>query len=226
MPRETILIPLKSLPVYEASAVFLSTIAYPDPRDKPQRERFRIATSRWAILERAKIDNEWRRVAQEIRPEIFLDDERLYKQTFERGSSLLARRVFCVAFMVYPHLFKTPVRPYGFEPTVGNLAGILADALGMSRESQKTIESKLWAPTKPVAHAAVTLSRFLSYAWRREEPWDDEYKLFNKNLMLGVLFYSDIVTLLVEDAERVRLRLHKIGRVTIKEQNTVQFSLD
>jgi hypothetical protein len=133
MPRETITIPFKSLPVYEASAVFLSTIAYPDPRDKPQREKFRISTSRWAILERAKIDNEWRRVAQKIRPEIFLQEERFYIQTFERGSSLLARRVFCAAFMVYPHLFKTPVRPYRDAPTVGNLAEILADALGISR---------------------------------------------------------------------------------------------
>jgi hypothetical protein len=44
--------------------------------------------------------------------------------------------------------------------------------------------------------------------------------------MLGVLFYSDIVRFLVEEAERVRLRLDKMGRVNIKEQNTVQFSLD
>ncbi len=226
MPRETITIPFKSLPVYEASAVFLSTIAYPDPRDKPQRERFRISTSRWAILERAKIDNEWRRVVQKIRPEIFLQDERFYIQTFERGSSLLARRVFCAAFMVYPHLFKTPVRRYRDAPTVGNLAEILADALGISRESRKTIESKQWAPLKPVAHAAVTLGRFLSSAWRLEKPWDDEHELCNKNLMLGVLFYSDIVRFLVEEAERVRLRLDKMGRVNIKEQNTVQFSLD
>jgi hypothetical protein len=37
MPRETISIPFKSLPVYEASAVFFSTIAYPNPSSRMAR---------------------------------------------------------------------------------------------------------------------------------------------------------------------------------------------
>ena len=122
MPRETISIPLKSLPTYEASAVFFSTIAYPDPLDESQREKFRLALCRWAILQRATIDGQWGRVAQAIKPEIFSQEERLFLQSYERGLALLAKRFMCAATIVLPHLFKTPPRLYGLEPTVGNLA--------------------------------------------------------------------------------------------------------
>ena len=100
MPRETISIPLKSLPVYEASAVFFSTIAYPNPLEETEREKFRIALSRWAILERAKIDKQWGGVAQEIKPEIFSQGEKLFLQSYERGLDLLTRRLICAAAII------------------------------------------------------------------------------------------------------------------------------
>jgi hypothetical protein len=228
MPRETISIPLKSLPVYEASAVFFSAIAYPDPLDKVQRENFRIAMSRWAILERAKIDKEWRKAAQEIRPEIISQEERLYLQSSEKGTDLLTKRIFCAAIMVGPHLPKEPIWLFGIEPTVDNLATTIAECMGMSRESYKTIESRLWAPTKPVAHAALMLAWFIAKVRQHRENghWEDEHWLCDHNLLLGALFYSDILAMLVEIAERLRLRLPKIKAFRIKEQNTVQFVLD
>ena len=188
MPRETMSIPLKSLPVYEASAVLFSTIAYPNPLDESQREKFRIALSRWAILARATIDSQWGGVAQEIKPQIFSQAEHLFLQSYERGSDLLARRVLCAATMIGPHLFKTPLRLYGVEPTVGNLAGIVAYALGMSTESQKTVESRLWAPTKPVAHAAMAWFHFMVLVRRAKAPWDQENQLCNHDLFLGAFF--------------------------------------
>src|ERR1700722_8202047 len=219
MPRETISIPLKSLPVYEASAVFFSTIAYPDPLDKDQRQNFRIAMSRWAILERARIDKEWRGRTQEIRPEVFSQEERLYLQSSEKGSDLLTKRVFCTAIMIGPHLPTDPIRLFGFEPTVDNLAATIAEHMGMSRESYKTIQSRLWAPTKPVAHGALMLALFIAKVRQHRENGhrEDEHWLCDHNLLLGALFYPDILAMLVEFAERLRLRLPKIKAFRIKE---------
>ena len=76
MPRETISIPLRVLPIYEAGSYFFAGIIYPD--DNTQREHSRVAISRWAILERAKYDKEWRRSVQKITPDIFLQDEVSY----------------------------------------------------------------------------------------------------------------------------------------------------
>jgi hypothetical protein len=226
MPRETISIPIKSLPLYEASAVFFSTIAYPNPLDEPQREKFRLALCRWAILERATIESQWGGVAQAIKPEIFSQEERLFLQSIERGSTFLAKRIFCAATIIGPHLFKTPLRLYGLEPTVGNLAGIVAYGLRMSPESQKTIESRLWAPTKPVAHAAMAWFNFTALVIRVKGPWDQENQLCNHDLFLGAFFYPEMITMLVEKAEEIRLRLTGLKRFHIKEENQIQFSLD
>ena len=226
MPRETISIPLRTLPVYEASSIFFSTIAYPNPLDESQRRKFRIALSRWAILERATIDNQWGQAAQGIKPEIFAQGERLFFQSLDRGSHLLAKRVLCAATMILPNVTKTPLRLRGLEPTVGNLSGITANVLGMSIQSQKTIELRLWAPTKPVAHAAMAWVRFMMAVWGHNGPWDHEYELCNRELFLGAMFYSDIITMLVQNAEKWRLRLPKLNSFHINEKNTIQFSLD
>jgi hypothetical protein len=226
MPRETINIPLKSLAVYEASAVFFSTIAYPDPLDETQREKFRIALSRWAILQRATIDGQWGGVAQAIKPEIFSQRERPFLQSYKRGLDLIRRRVICAAAIVGPHLLETPLRLRGLEPTVGNLSLIVADALGMSSESQKTVESRLWAPTKPIAHAVLVWGFYLLRASINKVTWAHENQLCNHDLFLSAFFYPEIVTLLVERAEKIRLRLPGIKCFHIKEENTIQFALD
>ena len=226
MPRETISIPLRSLPVYEASAIFFSTIAYPNPLEETQRKKFRIALSRWAILERATIDSQWGRVAQEIRPEIFSQGEGLFLQSYERGRDLLAKRFICAATMIGPQLFKTPLRLYGFEPTVGNLAGIVANVLGMSIQSQKTVELRLWAPTKPVAHAAMQWCWFMMRVGIDKVTWDTENQLCNHDLFLGAFFYPEMVTMLVGKAEKLRLRLPGFKCFHIREENTIHFSLD
>jgi hypothetical protein len=215
MPRETIFIPFKSIPVYEASAVFFSTIAYPNPLDESQREKFRLALSRWAILERTR-----------IKPQIFAQEERLFLKSYERGSNLLARRFICAGTMIGPHLCKTPPRLHGLQPTVGNLAGLTAYALGMTFESQKTIESRLWAPTKSVAHAATMWFQFVMRAWKDKRPWHHDYQICNHDLLLGALFYPEAVTMVVQSAETLRLRLPGIRCFHIKEENTIKFALD
>ena len=118
------------------SGIFL-TIAYPNRLDESQREKFRIALSRWAILQRATIDGQWGGVAQAIKPKIFSQGEQLFLQSYVRGLDFLAKRFTCTAMIVLPHLFKTPPRLYGLEPTVGNLASVLAYQLGMSTENRE-----------------------------------------------------------------------------------------
>ena len=58
-PRETVFLRFGSLPAFEAAAEFYAYIAYPDPLERTQREKYRIALSRWAVLARGKIDKKW-----------------------------------------------------------------------------------------------------------------------------------------------------------------------
>ena len=226
MPSETISIPLKSLPTYEASAVFFSTIAYPDPRDESQREKFRLALSRWAIVQRTTIDGQWGRVAQAIKPEIFSQRERLFLRSYERGLDLLVKRFLCATVIVLPLLPKTPRKLYGFEPTVGNLVSILASHLKMSPESHKTIELRYWARTKPVAHAATAWVWVLMHALTDKETLELANQLGYHGWLLRAFFDPEMVTLLVKKAEKIRLRLPEIRRFRINEEIMIQFVLD
>jgi hypothetical protein len=132
----------------------------------------------------------------------------------------------CAATIVLPHLSKTSPRLHGLEPSVGNLASFLAYFLGMSTESQKTIESRLWAPTKPVAHAAAAWGLLLINVLKDKLTSDHENQLGHRDLVLSAFFYPEIVTRLVEKAEKIRLRLPAIKYFHIQESDTIQFALD
>jgi len=225
MPRETVMIPLQSGSAYEAAATFFATMVYPDPADKTRREAFRIALCRWAILVRAKIDKDWSKSCQAITPELFGQEERFFEKTWDTGLTLFAKRVICASTMVVPHLYDEPLRLFGLRPTVDNLAALVAEMLGMSTESYKTIQSKLWAPTKSVAHAAtaVALLRMKVPKLQQNSDWVKEHPLCEHDMMLGSMFYPDILSLLVNLSEKIRPRLFVARAFRIAEQSTIQF---
>ena len=226
MPRETISIPLNSVTAHDAMAILLSTITYPDPRDRTEREKLRAAFVRWAILERAKIDTVYAQNPQNIRPEIFLRDEKVYQKTCARGSELLAKRVLCATYLILPQFRDGPTPIPGFEPTVDNLIGALADRVGQSRESRKTIADRLWRPTKPVAHAALAYGHVLSLGWETKGRYDADRWLMNINPTLAMFFYPGWIRIAVGHAERFRQLLPDFGQFKIREQDTVRFTID
>jgi len=225
MARETVLVSSQSQPSYEAAATFYATIAYPDPLDKSRREAFRIALCRSAIIARAEVDQGWRLSCQVIRPEIFCQEEHYYEKIFDLGMTLFTKRVICSSTIVISHLYDEPIRLSGLRPTVDNLAALVAEALGMSTESYKTVQSKLWAPTKSVAHAAaaVTLFRMKVPKLQQNSDWVKEHPLCEHDMMLGSMFYPDILSLLVNLSEKIRPRLFVARAFRIAEQSTIQF---
>jgi hypothetical protein len=72
MPRETIKIPVSSGPLFEAVAVFISVLAYPN--DKTRRECLRKAWCREAVRSEAAWDSEFART-EYGRPEYMLMNE-------------------------------------------------------------------------------------------------------------------------------------------------------
>ena len=136
-PRETVAIRFSSLPAYQAAAEFYSYIAYPDPAKAIQRTKYSVALARWAVLQRMIIDKNWREEAL-VRPVIFSQAEKLYLQTYKRGSLLWWRRGQCASLMLLPHLVAEL-----FDRTlwaVGNAALISARVLGYGDGSHKTVE--------------------------------------------------------------------------------------
>lgn len=225
-PGKTIHVRLGSLARCEAVAELYAYIAYPDPLDANEREKFSIAMARWAVGERGLLEPEWKECTNmkpSIRPMVFSQPEQLFLQVYLRGSKILYRRLVIAGMMLLPHLLEEEIG--GLSPTVGNIAVAAAAKLGYSAESKKTVESKVWAPVKSVAHVAAAATLFHSTLdWPLGGLWNDgEHPLCVRQPMLATLFYDDVVRKMLPVAELFRAQLPSCNRFRIRAEDTVRF---
>ena len=225
-PGKTIYVRLGSLARCEAVAELYAYIAYPDPLDANEREKFSIAMARWAVGERGLLEPEWKECTNmkpSIRPMVFSQPEQLFLQVYLRGSKILYRRLVIAGMMLLPHLLEEEIG--GLSPTVGNIAVAAAAKLGYSAESKKTVEFKVWAPVKSVAHVAAAATLFHSTLdWPLGGLWNDgEHPLCVRQPMLATLFYDDVVRKMLPVAELFRAQLPSCNRFRIRAEDTVRF---
>jgi hypothetical protein len=224
-PREKVTIRFSSLPTFEAAAEFYSYLAYPDQIDATNRENYRIALSRWAVLERAKLDNEWKEsteMERSIRPLIFSQSEKFFESTRIRGGKIWWDRAVCASMMLLPQLAWDQFDE--LPPEVRNIALSIGRSLGYSEGSEKTVESKVWARTKPVAHAAAAAMLSFGTLRRPEQEWDEEQQLCRQQPFLATLFYEDVFKdFVLTMAEILRLQLPSCTRFRIRENEIIQF---
>jgi hypothetical protein len=124
--------------------------------------------------------------------------------------------------MLLPHMLDDLIG--GLSPSVGNIALVAADMFGYSEGSQKTIESRIWGPTKPVAHAAAAVMLCLSVLNDPTQEWDEGHKLCYDQPFLATLFYEDVCeNILLRIAELLRFQVPRCERFHIKENETIRF---
>jgi hypothetical protein len=221
-PRETVVLPFSSLPTYEAAAEFYSYLAYPDPIDVTQRKKYSVAVARWAVLERGKLDSTWNESAKDIRPIIFSQPEKLFLDTYRRGGKIWWRRAQYASMMLLPHMLG-PLFD-GLQPSVGNTSLVAARIFDYEVGSQKTIESRIWAPTKPIAHAAAATLLCLNVLNDPAQEWDEEHDLCYRQPFLATLFYEDVFTSMVlRVSELLRDQISRCERFRILESDTIRF---
>jgi N-acyl-D-aspartate/D-glutamate deacylase len=127
--------------------------------------------------------------------------------------------------MLLPHLVNELLE--GLSPTVGHIALRVADMFGYSTESHKTVEAKIWAPTKPIAHAAAAAMLCFSVLNDPEQGWDEQHQLCYQNPFLATLFYEDVFrSMLLRVAELLRLQVPSCDRFHIRECETIRFIAD
>jgi hypothetical protein len=219
MPRATIPISVHETGPFEGACWLLSHIVYPD--DISRCIPFTAALCRLAHLQTIDTTPGWASTLQQIRPWIFSYKDTAYHKTLSIGFNILYRRMATSLFMIQPHLYsllneKTPSHINGFAPTVGNVAAHLMHEFGWDGDSEATFKSRIWRPTKPVAHAAYVVSvRF--FGATQSKPFDRR-KLLDalfpqKNEILGMIALS----------EQVRLKLPQIKQFRIREEETFRF---
>jgi len=218
VPKEIVKIGLLDLMPYEPGAKFFSVIAYPD--SGTERQHFFQALIRWTIEKRMEIDKPWATSLQLLKPAYFSYPEKQLEAILKRGMKRLGHRLIIAHYVVIPHLRAMDM---GYLRRVANttlskmIEGVAA-TLGMKKGSQKTIESKIWKPTKPVAHAISAYYVWHSVVYQRMgHPT-------TRNKFWAFMMVPDFVKEVVDISENFREQVPRIKQFRIKEDELIQFT--
>jgi hypothetical protein len=221
MPRETIEIFLTEADPYQAGARFLAAVAYPDPSEEKERGLFAQALVRWSLEERIERHKKWADSYQVIRPGYFSGDQKLHSGILKRGSKKLTERITAAQFIAMPHFRAVETGRFekfeGFSGKVNDLSILGAAHLGMQPGSFSTFKSRIWAPSRPVIHAATAFVMWHQVGW-------DKMGLNPKvNKRLAFLLLPEFVEDVVAISEEYRAQLGHITQFRIEEEETIQF---
>jgi hypothetical protein len=213
---------LSRLPFPEPGATFFSTLAY--PAVSSARDRFWSAIYRWAILEQCRIDADWKLKPQLIRPEMFAR-KNIDKKAFTLGKKILHHQFIAAHFLVLPNLkVRRPGRAYErFErltPTKKHMTYLAMKHMGLGYNSKSTFHSRIWAPSRPVVHAAAAYLLW-KYDLANEVPMPDCV-----DPLFPCLLDHKILREMVLISEIIRVELPLISELEIKEEETIQFLPD
>jgi hypothetical protein len=225
MPREIVRINVASKFPIEAGARFFATIAYPDNRN--ERERYYLALCRWYVLMRAQDDLRFASTSHFIVPAIFVSSDHDCVRTLNRGNKKLIHRLTATRWLVMPHLRDEKLEPLQVKehgefiiPTINKMTLVAMEELGWTgkTESVPTFKSKIWAPSRPVVHAAAAylLGCCLAACIFPIEQQVDAY------FFKACFEHPSMIATLIGLSEEYRLRLAEIEQFKIKEEETIQ----
>jgi hypothetical protein len=158
---------------------------------------------------------------QKVRPKLFLQDEKAFLSSLKKGNKILELRMLTAHQIMLPHLLalkagKRTSKVDGFVPTVDNLSGIAKVKIGWHGDSVSTFKSRMWGPTRRVAHvaAAFVLSITASKLLRPKQ---------HKSLLQALWSSHELLYPNLLIAERYRMQLPHIKQFRIKENQTIKF---
>jgi hypothetical protein len=157
LARETIVIPVSREPLYEAVAVFLAVLAYPEPNQESRRSRFAAAWKREHLRVRAAEDDAFAAEPQPIRPALFIMSDTEVETEMREGAKLLAERKEAI---IYAHpLSEGAVSGREIDNAEGRAIStrLWKDENwdGNSKSATRNLTTRVLNPSLPVIHAAM-----------------------------------------------------------------------
>ena len=220
MPRETIWVTLSTSVSLEPVAIFLSKLAYPDPVDEDASVEFMMSLCRWMTIYGCEVDPGWAATPQLLRPAAFLEPEREWRKAFNRGANKLRHRFIAAGYIVLPHMMALAgikQRVEGYTVTVQHMSQLAMEYMRWEGDSTATIKSRIWGPTRPVAHAALSVVMWVLE--NRELLKTDEGR---RKAFLLASHPKTLKRILIK-SEKFRLKLPLVPQFRIKEEDTIQF---
>jgi hypothetical protein len=157
------LINFDQLTVYEAGALVVTLLAYPEENEE-LRDRVHTSLCACALRATGENDPEWANSPQTLKPIYLLQRER----DINRGLRQLKRRLrdrMVAARMAYPFLQQAscgevPKLPAGVKRlSINAMSELVLEDAGQS--DPENVETRVWKPSLPVIHLATAVHGFL-----------------------------------------------------------------
>jgi hypothetical protein len=220
MPREEIEITLSEADPYWSGALYFAVLAYPDPLERTQRDKYHQAIVRWTLERRMEMDEKWAQGLQLIRPVYFSGSDSLNDRVLKNGNKRLVRRYLVAQLVVLPHLRKFDTgrihKVESFIPTFANMIALATTRLGLKEGTVDTVASRDWRPVKPIAHAMCAYfvwNQILWTMWGRNKDVDRK---------LAFLMLPQYVEEVVQIAEHFRPQVCEIAEFNVYEKETIR----
>lgn len=153
-------IDLASMPVWEAGAVLLSHVAYPQKDQAEKRDRYCDGLCGKHIRTHAEHDGDWARSPQLIKPAHALLTPAQLQSATKSGDARMAERLVAGAMalpLMHEAIFGSPAELRAGIKRL-SIASLSEHFKRISAESDaENIGKRTWRPTLPVIHAASAL---------------------------------------------------------------------
>jgi len=216
MPRDTVEIKLDTPCPFEGAALFFAAIAYPDEQDLRASLAYCQALCRDALNWKAEKDADFAQTPFPVRMMYFAATEKQHTDALSGGNARLASLIEVVHRIIMPHVKpqETGVleRVGGYDPSVLNMADLIAEERGLAVGSSSNIKTTDWRRAKPVAHA---MAAYLHMTQLRGSARDFQADLWDAALMKAVVALSELW----------RLPVCSIRHIKIAEKATLEFVL-
>jgi hypothetical protein len=194
-----------------------------------------LSLCRKAVLTKCKIDPAWAMIPQPIRPDVFAGPDSDWDNAYNRGVKKLEHRYIAALFIALPHLiarFGGPKEFQGYNVTVQNMSYLAMDFMGWEGDSESTVKSRIWGPSRPVVHAAAAciLEALASREVKEAMEAIEDPGVFSLFLTCPLtlfltypLTYPETLEGIVTRSEGIRLGLAVVPQFRVKEEETIQF---
>jgi hypothetical protein len=205
------------LTVYEAGALVVTWLAYPDGNEE-LREGVHAALCACAIRATGENDPEWANAPQTLKPTYLLRRETEINRSLRQLKRRLRDRMVA-ARMAYPFLHevnfgKAPKLPPGMKRlSINAMSELVLQDAGQS--DPENVETRVWRPSLPVIHLATAVHGFLHLSDGAPTPPG----------IGSLILQREVIEYVVRNAEACEALVGRSQQIRIKPDRLIKFRL-
>ena len=211
------LIDFNRLAVYEAGALLLTLLAYPDASDETQGN-VHLSLCTHALRVRSEIEPDWALLAQPIKPFYAFRSERDCNRDLRtlvrRWRDRMVAGRMGIAFLkeaLPSQVLELPATVKRLS--INQLAELVLDDTQFT--DPHNVETRIWRPSLPVIHLASAIQVYLTLSEADARPIGLETLLLNREVIELIIQGAEYHETLLEQSQHLRFDPEKMIRIRL-----------